>query len=646
MKRILFPLALLALSWNASVAQTGSDVKHTKRTEVQMTRSMDTPAAFRALKASVKSSPMKVTLAENQKLMGLSTTDDYSTNGLGLTGYPGTIRLGALYDKTILRKFSGGNIVKMRFALSEATTVSNVFVYEITSAGKIGKEVVSQTPTTNAAGWNEVTLTTPYTLPADLGGLLVGYDYKQTSSNYPVATTGTNTGAGLLAYGNYGQGEAWYNMGTDNGNLCVQCIVERASSDHDITLEELTTDKYNKATDKMPVEILASNGGRGTISSYKMNVDVDGKNMAVLSDKLPQLTSAAVDTVDASIDISSLAPGAHLMKVYPAGDINGAAAEYTGDDTLSTHFYVYHATMPRTKQLLEHFTSQYCTYCPYGIIALETLTANRNDIAWVSIHGDMSSTQKDSYTLAGGTTVTGIDGASSYPSIALNRCYYPGNGVAVSIGSETEANAKYIGQLLDRYVDYSALPPTLASVNITGKYDTENKKLNITVSGETADDFLAIYGAHPALTVYLTEDGIVAKQLKGGAWISKFTHNNLLRSIVTAAEGDALTLSGNAYQASYTVALGSSWNAANMHIIATLSRPVDMDNVDRTNIEVINTNMIDVKSLPTGIQAVSDNAGVSVVARYAADGRALSAPQRGINLVKMSDGRMMKVIVK
>ena len=46
-----------------------------------------------------------------------------------------------------------------------------------------------------------------------------------------------------------------------------------------------------------------------------------------------------------------------------------------------------------------------------------------------------------------------------------------------------------------------------------------------------------------------------------------------------------------------------------------------------------------------GIRAV-DAAGAVEVARYTSDGQRLAAPQRGINIVRMSDGTVKKVIVK
>lgn len=46
----------------------------------------------------------------------------------------------------------------------------------------------------------------------------------------------------------------------------------------------------------------------------------------------------------------------------------------------------------------------------------------------------------------------------------------------------------------------------------------------------------------------------------------------------------------------------------------------------------------------TAINGVADNANATVVARYAADGTRLSAPQKGLNIVKLSNGKTVKYI--
>ena len=48
----------------------------------------------------------------------------------------------------------------------------------------------------------------------------------------------------------------------------------------------------------------------------------------------------------------------------------------------------------------------------------------------------------------------------------------------------------------------------------------------------------------------------------------------------------------------------------------------------------------------TGISSINHNNNVAIEACYAANSTKLSAPQKGINILKMSDGTTRKVMVK
>ena len=51
------------------------------------------------------------------------------------------------------------------------------------------------------------------------------------------------------------------------------------------------------------------------------------------------------------------------------------------------------------------------------------------------------------------------------------------------------------------------------------------------------------------------------------------------------------------------------------------------------------------QSASTGVKGVENNSTATVVARYAVDGTQISAPVKGINILKMSDGTTRKVLV-
>ena len=52
------------------------------------------------------------------------------------------------------------------------------------------------------------------------------------------------------------------------------------------------------------------------------------------------------------------------------------------------------------------------------------------------------------------------------------------------------------------------------------------------------------------------------------------------------------------------------------------------------------------KGQATAIKGVETSENATVVARYAADGSEISAPVKGINILKLSDGTTRKVVVK
>ena len=47
----------------------------------------------------------------------------------------------------------------------------------------------------------------------------------------------------------------------------------------------------------------------------------------------------------------------------------------------------------------------------------------------------------------------------------------------------------------------------------------------------------------------------------------------------------------------------------------------------------------------TGIESIGTSSNANVVARYSVDGTKIIAPQKGINILKMSDGTTRKVVV-
>lgn len=648
MRKLLLTLMAFVLLSTVANAQ-GTIILNAKKAENTVLQRNQ--GRFMAVPNTIKKTPAKITLPDNQMIMGNYTSDSYATSqeGLGLNSGL-NLRIGTVIPCEAGSKFDGGTVKSIRFALANAVEATGVFMIEMKQDGSLGNEVVTQTLTDTQAkaGWNTVELTAPYTINAEgLAGYMVGFDFLDKSGAYPLSMVLEGKEyINSYVYGNLGQGIGWYNMGADYGNLSVQCIVEKEGGfpAYDLSVGNLETQPFTKKGEQLSFNCYIYNEGKQVPSSYTLGVSIDDNEVMEISSESLQFENGVAE-LERSIEIpASTERGTHNLSVY-VKTINGTVpTENIADDKASATFNVYTESMPRQKQLVEHFTSQYCTYCPKGIAVLEALIEKRDDIAWVSLHQNMSSA--DIYTITDGQYIASAFNARSLPGAIFNRTLIPGeDGLEIGIGYSA-ANKPQAVTYLSSVIDYTNSIPTLGSVNIATEYNEETRKLDITVSGNVLEDFVDFVGSDAALTVYLTEDGLVAKQLNDGKWVTNFTHDNVLRYVPTNVYGDELTINNGTYEKTYTVDINSKWNINNMHVVAFIGRKVNQDNL-YDKVWVNNTEMVPAVNGASGIDnTIINGAETTVVARYNANGVRLAAPVKGINIVKMSDGTTKKVVIE
>ena len=660
MKKTLLSLALLLLSSSWACAQVKTPTLNGVTFERQ--------SGLKTLEKSAKKAAPKKTLAENQVYLGPYNTDDLAdpSKGLGLTSLPGTIKVGAIITSKMLSAYKGAKVVAVRVGLCSAADNVTAFLAPINlSAGQIGSNIFEQDVPSAKAGWNQVAVNTDYTIGND-DNLLLGFGYTQTASNYPISTNDKVAyDGGFFCYANLGSGLGWYNMGTNYGSISVQLIVEKDGgfSKLDGKIEDLYVPAFIK-DGQATVYFNGSSNFSATFKNVEYGVKLNGTEIATIKNISAQ-TGKQVDVTGTSQVFGGdmTLPAANLKAVGEDNELNvyiksidGKTPENTDDDALTTTFKTYTESVAHQKQLVEHFTSQYCTYCPLGITILETLTKQRDDIAWVSLHGDMQN-GNDIYTINDAAYILNY-ATTGFPSAAFNRYFLANvfggsNNGYLSFGLGYNANyATQVAQMFSNIINQSNDDvPAFTSVDIATTYDDATRKLGITVSGEGVADVQKLLGDDAVLTVYLTEDGLIARQLNQGTWVSQFTHNNVLRKVVSAPLGDVITWNGTKFEKDYNVTLNNAWDAQKMNVVAFVSRPLVYDSKTRSftstedDVWVDNTNSVKVGST-TGIKGVADNASTIEVARYTLDGVRLSAPQKGLNIVKLSDGRTVKVMVK
>ena len=689
MNRILLSLCALMLSASAANAQyLTSSVQLSKHNmvtakagNVKLHNVVD-PSQVNVAKKSL--APQK--LNANQKTVGVAGSGTM-LGGVGLPGAGSKVKgIYSAIDASYLSKFKGAKIVGARYLINGSLGSSaQVELYNINGESPVlyTSKAASQKVSTlkdDQSGfdqqWNEVIFDKALDVNDVTSGVVVGYTYTQkttkkngefTDECYPIAVgQGTD---GLLAYGNLGQDatkEGWFNVSSEYV-ACIQLIVEKEGGfPDDLGIAQVATNPMLKPDEKLPFEFYVNNSGSKACTNASFDVLLDNQSVAELT--LPKDGSISDEYVKlgATLDLSeyNLENGAHVLGVKvkkvngedPSGD--------TSDDLAAAQFRVYTETTPRQYNLVEQFTSTSCVYCPWGYESLRALAKSRNDIAWVAVHGDLDPNNPDPYTNSNAEPLLGYS-ASGYPSANFNRFNLGGNQIATNIATQNEqydAFAEQMGNLLDQEDEIAPSVVNLQMETNLTVGDNPNLKdatLNITVTGKGVKGAGKILeGA--TLGLYVTENGVKSKQYSPSGWIGTYNHENVLRVIGTQNPwGDVITWNGDEFVMSYEVTIPKKQynyneNKNTLNAVAFVSLPfvVTVDgknyyNADLNNVWVNQCQFLELpKGQATAIKGVETSENATVVARYAADGSEISAPVKGINILKLSDGTTRKVVVK
>lgn len=638
-------------------------------------------------------------IADNQRYINYSYDESYVWPATFPADTQGAISLGTLFYSDAFKKYEGCKIVGARFYVNIPIGASKVGICHVkieNNTPYVGNILASKEVPSTVAHWNYVWFDEPYKIDTkNFDGLLPYYDFTPSNmsadAGYPIASSGTYAGTcGALAYGDvdgkHDQSSwAWQPiyLGTDGSNLMIQLIIEKEDGNfilHDLVLDKIAMSPFVKNNTKTGLAFTCHNDGRDNITNVKFGIEVDGEKMGTFTydkdnvgDKFREITNADYSNIPVGLPINKdWAIGEHEVTVYPVL-VEGKEPE--GDltnDKLTTKFKVYKDNFDRTKNLVEFYTCQMSKYTFFADAVLTKTAKARedDDLAIVSIHGDGQQVNEDGSveTLSDVFTVPEANKLAYYStpsdgSAAFNRYFYDNDvinaekALTVNMAAQDPSDQDNVVGMLNTIIKESAAYyPSFSTVGIDSKLDDATGKLSIKVMGKLINQYQQLIGDDARLTVYLTEDKIIGKQNTGGSIAKpRFTHNYVLRKIVTGTLGDALQTNGNSYENDYEVELDDAWKSKNMHIIAFVSRPMKETEKDgktalasaMNDLWVDNTNMVAVgESDLTGISNVINWNEVKEVGRYTIDGQKLNAPTKGINLVKLSNGQTIKVVVK
>lgn len=286
------------------------------------------------------------------------------------------------------------------------------------------------------------------------------------------------------------------------------------------------------------------------------------------------------------------------------------------------------------KVLIEEFTTEPCTYCPDAAAGLESFHNSYPDVAnqttTICHHAGYLT---DWLTIPASRSYTwfyGPDGTYA-PAFMWDRYRFSSNSKPVPVEGRPSGGSGHKNK-----VDQRLAVNSLANIEISAEPNDNKSKVTVTIDCERGKTF----GSDIRLTVFLTEDNVPARNQSGAS--GSFIHQHVARAC-NATWGEQLNWVNNKATYTYTFDISNSWEYDELKVVAFLS---NYDSNDRTNCVVEQSADLSLASQPNGISETVQGSVLREEARYTIDGRQLSKPEPGINIVRLSNGETVKVLVK
>ncbi len=587
--------------------------------------------------------------------------------GLNLTTFPCKFDFATVISGA---EYVGGVVDSIAFFVADKSIVSNVSVavgnnfYDQETFDGFTQSVPAVNDFNDEVSMNAVKLDKPYTISEY--GCVFGYsiqldriDNDQQKYFIPIWCGENGAPEEDIQYGFCMQsttafGPGWYNCyGFEWGNLALMAhinIPEVALAATNLGVIEATT----IAGQTTQAICYAQNDCLKGIENINFIASIDG----VAQDEMTVTFEEAIgagEVFSIYIDVPTAKDEAGMMKTveFNITKVNGEANSAKAT-TQAGNIIVLEKAAPRVA-VCEEFTGTWCGYCPRGHVGMENLKRDlgANVIPLAGHIGDPMYCEDYYYVIA---TWSG----GSAPVMAFDRCYAtdPYYDVSQSAYGATEL-VKKIAELY----------PSEGTISLSASW-TDDSKTAITVSTETS----FLYDRYGAEANTYTIGFILSENGMSGTGTDWAQANYYSGTNATGQPADlaALTQLSNPYTTTYDYVVVDAWEAyagmsgsvAEILSYAPNAYSTTLSIADNTLIQnkenlsitailincyngsIVNAAQVALGSGSSGITGVTQENGAVEVARYNANGVKLNAPQKGLNIIKLSNGQTVKTMVK
>ena len=547
------------------------------------------------------------------------------------------------------------------------------------------KAVLDKLPA-NYVGPISVKLPTPFTIPAD--GALVGYSYDGKSSDKSIVLAGTSSeAAGCFFQYDYEGERSFESLSSIVGmSSSIQIGLDVSDCEaNDATVSanpELTT----LVNTKQQYPFYITNNSAKPITQITYSISVDGEDGAEksldLSSPIESMETASLPFTTAFEDEGVHSVELNLSKVNGNTNINKqSSAAYS--------IIALEKSADRVS-VVEEQTGTWCGWCPRGHVALDLLNKQLGDkVVTLAGHFTNSESQVDPmniYQLDENSTQA--EALADYGYVAMNISnMLGGGGFPGAMFDRIVAADPYVGANTTKgkngTYEYGATDlvnllkegnPSEADFSMTASW-ADDKNTDIKVDLTTTFNYDR-FGSFPYGVAFvlsengMTGKGVTWKQLnyfsklagvngasdfnnpdmaawfKGGSYVST-TYDNVVvqawnpignAAIVDKSQTDIVK--GEAIPFSTTLKVNSDLiqNYNNLTLSALL--------VNLNSLAVVNAAKVVLGNCAAGIEDVNSEVNNNVVSRYNVNGMRINGAQKGLNIVKLANGKVVKMAVK
>lgn len=323
---------------------------------------------------------------------------DYGSKDQILTSY-------VMFQTDMLKPYADNAVTKVRIGMTGSA--KNVTLY-IKEKPRDNRPLYSQSVGTLSEGWNEIELTTPYTVT---GKKSIAIGFKATlEEEGAIGYSKERITDGDFIYIN--QTSQWTSTG---GTLCLQAFVEGDN----MPVNELCIGSMSDQTAPYDAETTTftstvRNMGINTVENYNLSYTVDDGEEQIL-DIAKTLLVNEVDTF--AIDIPSTVVGSHTVRVRIAG-VNDGEDTNTLNNTATARLTVRDIRFAR-RVVCEENTGLWCGWCPRGMVGMELMKEQHpGQFIAICVHGG-DELEVDRNATYNYTPFT--DSQTGAPSCSVNR---------------------------------------------------------------------------------------------------------------------------------------------------------------------------------------------------------------------------------